>query len=93
MEQYGFRMNNSIEAASFSAINEILKTMYNRLSVGEVFCDPKKALDFVNHGILVGKLEFYGTGGKFLTFIQSYFRGRYQNILINKINAYDKCLF
>ena len=63
--------------------------MNNRLSVGGIFCDLEKALDCVNHGILVGKLEFYGISGKFLTFIQSYFRGRYKKLLIDKINAYD----
>ena len=63
--------------------------MDNRVSVGGWACDLKKASDCVNHGILVDKLEFYGISGKFLTFIQSYFRERYQKVLIDKINAYD----
>ena len=62
--------------------------MDNRVSVGGWACDLKKASDCVNHGILVDKLEFYGISGKFLTFIQSYFRERYQKVLIDKINAY-----
>ena len=49
----------------------------------------KKTFGYVKHGILVDKLKFYGLSGKFITLIQSYLRGRYQNVLIDKINAYD----
>ena len=41
------------------------------------------------HEILVDKLQFYGIKGKFLALIQSYLRGRYQKVLIDKFNAYD----
>jgi hypothetical protein len=76
---------------SFShiVINEILKAVNNRLSVGGIFCDLEKAFDCMNRGILVDKLQFYGIKGKFLALIQSYLRGRYQAVLINKFNAYD----
>ena len=60
-----------------------------RLSVGGIFCDLEMTCECVNHGILVDKLEFYGFCGKFITLIQSNLRGRYQKVLINKINAYD----
>ena len=68
-EQYGFRINSSTEAASFTEINEILKSMNNRLSVGGIFCDLEKASDCVHHGIVVDKLEFYAISGKFITLI------------------------
>jgi len=70
-------------------MNEILKAMNNRLSVGGIFCDLEMAFDCVNHGILVDKLEFNGISGKFLTLIQSHLRGRYQKVIIDKFNAYD----
>ena len=63
--------------------------MNNRLSVGGIFCDLNMAFYCVNHEILVDKLQFYGIKGKFLALIQTYLRGRYQKILIDKFNTYD----
>ena len=88
-EQYGFRIDSSTEAASYNVINEILKAMNNRLLVGGIVCDLEKVFDCVNHEILVNKLQFYGITGKFPALIQSYLRGRYQKVLIDKFNAYD----
>jgi len=75
--------------ATYNVINEILKAVNNRLSGEGIFCDLMRASDCVNHGILVDKVEFYGISWKFLTLIKSYIRGRYQNVLTDKINAYD----
>jgi len=55
-EQYGFRINSSTEAASYNVINEILKTMNNRFTVGGIYCDVEKTIDCVNHGIPIDKL-------------------------------------
>jgi hypothetical protein len=75
-QQLGFRINSSTEAASYNVINEISRATNNRLSLGGIFCDLEKAFDCVNHGILVNKLEFYGTSGIFQTLIHSYPRER-----------------
>jgi hypothetical protein len=75
-EQYGFRINSSTEAASYEIINEILKALNNRLSVGGIFCNLKEAFDCINHEILVDKFQFYGIKAKFLTLIQTYLRER-----------------
>ena len=90
-EKYGFGINSSTQAASYDAINQILKAVNNRLSVGGIFCDLEKAFYCINHETLVDKLQFYGIKGKFLASIQSYLRGRYQKVLIDKFNAYAHC--
>jgi len=63
-DQYGFRNNSSTEKASFQLINEILLALHNKLTVGGIFCDLKKAFNSVNHDILLTKCEFYVFQGK-----------------------------
>jgi len=58
--------------------------MNNILIVGGIFCDLQKALDCVNHKILLDKLEFYGIEGKFKTSIE-YLTGRYQRVALGNI--------
>jgi len=50
--------------------------------VGGIFCDLEKAFDCVNHKILLSKLEFYSVKGKTRLWFESYFRNRYQKVLI-----------
>jgi len=57
-EQYGFKIKSFTKAASYNAINEILKALNNRLSVGGIFYDLEKVFDCVNHGIAVDKSGF-----------------------------------
>ena len=45
--------------------------MNNNLVVGGIFYDLQKAFDCVNHKILLDKLVFFGTDGKFKTLIES----------------------
>jgi hypothetical protein len=56
-EQYRFTINSSTKAAHYSVINELSIAINNRLSVGGILCDLKKAFDCVNLGTLVNKLE------------------------------------
>jgi hypothetical protein len=50
-EQYGFRSKLSTDNASYTLIHEILTAMNNKQVVGGIFCDLRKALDYINHRI------------------------------------------
>jgi hypothetical protein len=55
----------------------------NKILVGGIFCDLKKAFNCVNYNILLSKLEFYGTVDKAKASVKSYLRDRYQRFVIN----------
>jgi hypothetical protein len=59
--------------------------MNNSQVVGGIFCDLKKAFDYVNYKIVLEKLEFYGVVGKFKTLIESYLTDGYQRVTLDNI--------
>jgi len=86
-EQFGFRTKLSTMAATFNLINEIIDAFNSKKIVGGIFCDLKKAFDSVDHDILLSKLEFYGTRGKFKELIKSFLTNRYQRVSITSKNS------
>jgi len=76
-EQYGFRLGLRTDNTTYKLTTEILNAMNNKLLVGGIFCDLKKAFDCVNHDILLCKLKFYGISDKVLQLYQSYLDNRY----------------
>jgi hypothetical protein len=85
-EQYVYRINSCTAIATHKLLNSIFSTLNNeKTTVRVIFCDLLRAYDFVNHKIVLAKLEFYGVSGKFLNLIKSYLEDRYQkgSILCN----------
>jgi hypothetical protein len=50
--------------------------------VGGIFCDLAQAFDYVNHDILLSKVNFYGITDKANEWIKSYIKNRYQRVEI-----------
>ena len=80
-EQFGFRSNTSTELASYHLINRILVALNDRLLMGGIFCDLKKAFDCVDHEIVLTKLHQHGIVGKGLKLITSYLQESESNYL------------
>jgi hypothetical protein len=74
----------------YKTINNILQALNNKMLVGDIFCDLTKAFDYVNHSILLSKLEFYGISGKANNLIKSYLNDRYQRVSIRNTHS-DNC--
>ena len=81
-EQFGFRSHLSTELASYTLINDISMALNNKLLVGGIFCDLRKAFDCVDHMILLDKMSKYGIIGKTHKLITSYLENRYQRVVI-----------
>ena len=90
-DQFGFRKVVHIENALFSLTNNII-TSLNRQQAGDIFCDLTKALDCVNHTILLNKLHYYGISGKCHRWFKSYTENRKQRGCISPhILEQEKC--
>jgi hypothetical protein len=50
--------------------------------VGGIFCNERKAFDYVNHNISLSKLEFCGIIGRTHKLIKSYLEDRFQRVEI-----------
>jgi hypothetical protein len=53
-----FGAHFSIEKGAFSLINSILTAMNNKQIVGSIFCDLQKAINCVDHKILLKNWNF-----------------------------------
>jgi hypothetical protein len=64
--------------ATFTLLNEVLLALDRKNFVGRLFCDLQRAFDYVNHDILLAKMEFYEISGIENKLMRSYLENRYQ---------------
>ena len=70
--QYGFRPGHSTEYAAINLVDKIIKQMDNNdIPIG-IFIDLSKAIDTVDHVILLHKSKHYGIDGTHLQLFKSY---------------------
>ena len=74
--QYGFRDKHSTEVAASGLIDRLRNEIDNKKVPLSIFLDLSKALDTLDHDILLSKLEYYGVKSTSLKWFASYSRGR-----------------
>lgn len=89
-EQKGFRQNKDINLAIYDFYKSIITCVDKRCSICAIYCDMTQAFDYVDHEILLNKLESYGIRGNVLSLIKSYLTNRNQITGISKINILTK---
>jgi hypothetical protein len=68
-------------------INDILEAWIKKEFVVGIFCDLTKAIDCVNHELLIQKLMMYGVNGPVLKWLESYLNNRMQRVVVYLDNA------
>lgn len=77
-QQYGFRKSRSTEFSIIEVIDKITKAIdQGKYTIG-IFLDLSKALDTINHEILIKKLEYYGMRGIARKLFENYLGNRKQ---------------
>ena len=70
--QYGFRTKHSTELAVTELVDRVLLNVDNKQVLFAVFMDLSKALDTLDHKILIDKLQHYVIRGISLMWLQKY---------------------
>ena len=81
--QYGFRTHLSRSLAAMELFDEITNATDNKKHAIGVFIDLKKALDTVDHGILIKKWKLCGVRGVASDWIKSYLSNKKQFVNID----------
>ena len=87
-KQFGFQKKNSCVDALIE-ITEIIREGWDKKLVDQsCLVDLKKAIDTINHDLLLAKLEKYGFRGRILCLLKNYFTNRFQFVETdNKISS------
>ena len=79
----GYRQGYNTQHALLKLVDTCKKTLDNKGFVGAVLMDLSKALDCLNHELLLAKLEAYGFSTSSIRMMHSYLTGRRQRVKVN----------
>ena len=79
-EQFGFRPGHSTELAALRLVDHLTTEMDNSNVHTNIYIDLSKALNSLNHSILLKKLNHYGISGCSHKFFCSYLSDRSQYV-------------
>ena len=85
--QFGFRENYSTEVAVSQICDDIINSLEQRSITCSIFLDLAKAIDTVNHSILLSELNKCGIRGPPLESLQSYLTNKKQCTIINNVKS------
>lgn len=68
--------------AAYNLISGIVRALSNRNLVRVIFCDLGKSFDWVNHGVLLSELQFYGFKNNAYKLIKSCLENIYQKVIL-----------
>ena len=91
--QFGFRNIYSMNYAIIEKTEQKWHACYKNLLTCEVYLDPQKVFDTVNHEILLAKLKHYEIRGISYKWFQSFLCQRLKYNLIKKIESSLKAIF
>ena len=86
--QYGFRKRHSTEFAALELVDKLLNMMDKGQVPLGIFLDLSKAVDTLDHKILIKKLEFYGVSDGPGKLLESYLSNRKQYVVFDDINSH-----
>ena len=89
MEQFGFRPGHSTELATLRLVDHLTNEMDNFNVPINIYNDPSKAVDSLNHSILLNKLSHYGISGCSNELLCSYLSDRSQFVDFNGHKSTD----
>ena len=90
--QYGFRSGHSTSHALLEFIHKVVDVFDKKEIMIGLFLDLSKALDTLDHSILLYKLSNYGIRGTLLEWFQSYLIDRKQYVEIDNIQSQQKSM-
>ena len=85
--QFCFRQGHSTSHAVSLLIEKITNAFEEKKQIMGIFIDFCKALDTINHSILLQKLQHYGVRGVALNWFMNYLKGRTQQVSYLEVSS------